>query len=288
MKKCNCFLGGKSSVWHISYRENGSQFVSSSHLGFLILLNAIFALVNGVLYKSNLNYSANLLTKNCRKGWLTFSKILLKRYSNLMNHNFPHCSSQMLPKTINIDYFKTFWQPLWNFRHLWELKMRSKYWFLSDLSKITKFCKWNFLFCHLKVLLSSFKCLGYVQKSHFLQDILNDTSPVYSPDITRCSSWFCSHIFRITFNPRPTKLFFVTWFTKGGGYHPLMNLKLTGPKYDCLVPWYRVGSPLFLLILKSWKSVNIWCHNDVFKHGRTQKADFSEHRPKLTKSQFFR
>ena len=39
-------------------------------------------------------------------------------------------------------------------------------------------------------------------------------------------------------------LFFVTWFTKGGGYHPLMNLKLTGPKYDCLVPWYRVGSPL--------------------------------------------
>ena len=23
-----------------------------------------------------------------------------------------------------------------------------------------------------------------------------------------------------------------------------MNLKLTGPKYDCLVPWYRVGSLL--------------------------------------------
>ena len=45
-------------------------------------------------------------------------------------------------------------------------------------------------------------------------------------------------------NPRPTKPFFVTWFTKGGGYHPLMNLKLTCPKYDCLVPWYRVGSPL--------------------------------------------
>ena len=46
------------------------------------------------------------------------------------------------------------------------------------------------------------------------------------------------------FNPRPTKPFFVTWFTKGDGYHPPMNLKLTGPKYDCLVPWYRVGSPL--------------------------------------------
>ena len=25
---------------------------------------------------------------------------------------------------------------------------------------------------------------------------------------------------------------------------PPMNLKLTGPTYDCLVPWYRVGSPL--------------------------------------------
>ena len=23
-----------------------------------------------------------------------------------------------------------------------------------------------------------------------------------------------------------------------------MNLKLTGQKYNCLVPWYRVGSPL--------------------------------------------
>ena len=29
---------------------------------------------------------------------------------------------------------------------------------------------------------------------------------------------------------------------QGGGY-PLMNLKLKGPKYYCLVPWYRVGSP---------------------------------------------
>ena len=46
--------------------------------------------------------------------------------------------------------------------------------------------------------------------------------------------------------PRPTKPFFVTWFTKGEGVvtTPLMNLKLTGPEYDCLVPWYRVGSPL--------------------------------------------
>ena len=48
---------------------------------------------------------------------------------------------------------------------------------------------------------------------------------------------------------------------------------MTGPKYDCLVPWYRVGL-LFPLKPKSWKSVNVWRHNDVFKHGRTQKADF--------------
>ena len=45
-------------------------------------------------------------------------------------------------------------------------------------------------------------------------------------------------------NPRPTKPFFVTWFTKGVVTTPLMNLKLTCPKYDCLVPWYKVGSPL--------------------------------------------
>ena len=39
-------------------------------------------------------------------------------------------------------------------------------------------------------------------------------------------------------------LFFVTWFTKGVVTTPFMNLKLTGPKYNCLVPWYRVGSLL--------------------------------------------
>ena len=50
--------------------------------------------------------------------------------------------------------------------------------------------------------------------------------------------------YRICINPRPTKPLFVTWFTKGVVTTPLMNLKLTDPKYDCLVPWYRVGSPL--------------------------------------------
>ena len=55
-------------------------------------------------------------------------------------------------------------------------------------------------------------------------------------------------------NPRPTKPFFCNMVYQGGSYHPLMNLKLTGPKYDCLVPWYRVGSPLYI--------------------DRTQKADF--------------
>ena len=66
---------------------------------------------------------------------------------------------------------------------------------------------------------------------------------------------------KILFNPRPTKPFFVTWFTKGGGYHPLMNLKLTGPKYNCLVPWYRVGSLLSIdtKIMKiGWRMTSQW------------------------------
>ena len=32
------------------------------------------------------------------------------------------------------------------------------------------------------------------------------------------------------FNPCPTKTFFVTWFTKGGGYHPPYKLEIDGPK----------------------------------------------------------
>ena len=50
----------------------------------------------------------------------------------------------------------------------------------------------------------------------------------------------------VAVNPRPTKPFFVTWFTKGGGYHPheLEIDEQSYPKYDCLLPWYRVGSPL--------------------------------------------
>ena len=32
------------------------------------------------------------------------------------------------------------------------------------------------------------------------------------------------------FNPRPTKPFFVTWFTKGGGYYPSYELEIDGPK----------------------------------------------------------
>ena len=63
-------------------------------------------------------------------------------------------------------------------------------------------------------------------------------------------------------DPRPTKPFFVTWFTKGGGHHPLMNLKLTGPKYNCLVPWYREGSPLSIntKIMKiGQRMTSQWC-----------------------------
>ena len=32
------------------------------------------------------------------------------------------------------------------------------------------------------------------------------------------------------FNPRPTKPFFVTWFTKGDGYHPPYELEIDEPK----------------------------------------------------------
>ena len=51
-------------------------------------------------------------------------------------------------------------------------------------------------------------------------------------------------LMRTRVNPRPTKRFFVAWFTKGVVTTPLMNLKLTGPKYDCLILWYRVRSLL--------------------------------------------
>ena len=48
-------------------------------------------------------------------------------------------------------------------------------------------------------------------------------------------------------NPRPTKpffFFFCNMVYQGGGYHSLMNLKLTAPMYDCLVQLYRVGIPV--------------------------------------------
>ena len=75
------------------------------------------------------------------------------------------------------------------------------------------------------------------------------------------------------FNPCLPKVFSVTHLPKGGGYHPLMNLRLICPNYKCVVPWYR-GGLLFPVIQKIWKSANVWRHNDVFKHGRPEKADF--------------
>ena len=41
----------------------------------------------------------------------------------------------------------------------------------------------------------------------------------------------------------PRLFFFIGNMVYQGGDYPLMNLKLTGPKYYYLVPWYRVGSP---------------------------------------------
>ena len=48
----------------------------------------------------------------------------------------------------------------------------------------------------------------------------------------------------ISLNPRPTKPFFCNMVYQGDGYHPPYELEIDGPKYVCLVPWYRVGSPL--------------------------------------------
>ena len=67
------------------------------------------------------------------------------------------------------------------------------------------------------------------------------------------------------FNPRLPKVFSITH---------IPNLRLTCPKYECV--WYHsIGEDLpFPLIPKFWKSANVWRHNDVFKHGRPEKADF--------------
>ena len=50
-----------------------------------------------------------------------------------------------------------------------------------------------------------------------------------------------------------------------------MELKLTGPKYNCLVPWYRVGSPLSI-------------DTKIMKIGQ---RIFSENRPKLKEKTIF-
>ena len=67
-----------------------------------------------------------------------------------------------------------------------------------------------------------------------------------------------------------------------GWYHPLMNLKLTGPKYDCLVPWCRVGSPLCIdtKIMKiGQRMTSQW----RFQTWPDSKSGFSVNRPKLKK-----
>ena len=62
--------------------------------------------------------------------------------------------------------------------------------------------------------------------------------PFYMHQLVTCHQVY---VCTCCLNPRPTKPFFCNMVYKGG---PLKNLKLTGPKYNCLVPWYRLGSPL--------------------------------------------
>ena len=80
-------------------------------------------------------------------------------------------------------------------------------------------------------------------------------------------------------------LSFVACLPKRGGYQPPVNLKLTRP-FSCLVLQYSVGL-LFPLIPKSWKSVNVWRHNDVIKHGQPENADFQQDRNKVQNWFFF-
>ena len=75
------------------------------------------------------------------------------------------------------------------------------------------------------------------------------------------------------FNPRFPKVFSVTHLPKGGGYHPLWTRDWHAQSMS--VRYHSIGEGLaFPLIPKFWKSANVWRHNDVFKHGRPEKADF--------------
>ena len=106
----------------------------------------------------------------------------------------------------------------------------------------------------------------------------------YLPGISRVLKWFgiCNirtnlHFcaFEISsswmFNPRLPKVFSVTHLPKGGA--PPHELEIDMPK---VWMWYHsIGKGLpFPLIPKFWKSANVWRHNDVFNHGRPEKADF--------------
>ena len=64
---------------------------------------------------------------------------------------------------------------------------------------------------------------------------------------------------------------------------PLMNLKLTGPKYDCLVPWYRVGSPLSIDTKIMKNDVTMTFSNMA----GLKKRIFGENRPRLKRKNLF-
>ena len=76
------------------------------------------------------------------------------------------------------------------------------------------------------------------------------------------------------FNPRLPQVFYVTHLPKGGWLPP--PLWTWDWHAQSMSVWYHsIGEDLlFPLIPKFWKSANVWRHNDVFKHGRPEKADF--------------
>ena len=80
-----------------------------------------------------------------------------------------------------------------------------------------------------------------------------------------------SHIYRI--NPRLPKVFSVTHFPKWGGYHPLWTWNWHA---QSMIEWYHSMRrvPPFHWYQNFEKSANVSRHNEVFKHGQPQNADF--------------
>ena len=109
----------------------------------------------------------------------------------------------------------------------------------------------------------------------FIEDISISIIPLWNCFIFNAFSWNAMD-FKVTLqaflNPRLPKVFSVTHLPRDG-YHPLWTWNWHA---QSMIVWYHsIGEgPPFPLIPKFWKSANVWRHNDVFKYGRPQNADF--------------